>query len=192
MRMPRSRFSAPRYARGLERAVEVAPGPKLVLFLGGNIGNFTRDAAADFLSGTGAQLGDGDCLLMGVDLRKDRRTLEQAYDDPAGVTAAFNRNLLVRLALEEGTELEPRAFDHVARYDEGDGVVRLFLTANRATAIRIGERSFAFEPGERIHTEDSTKYDRGELEALASGAGLRLVEHWTDAGGRYSLNLLQP
>ncbi len=107
------------------------------------------------------------------------------------MTAAFNRNLLVRLAAGADVRVEPQSFDHVAEYGEADGVVRMYLCANRRTSIRIGEQSFRFEAGERIHTEDSTKYGRGELGALAAGAGLRLVEHWTDPAGLYSLNLLQ-
>lgn len=179
------------YMHGLALAVEVADGPKLVMLLGGNVGNFTRAGAVDFLGGIAEHLSEGDGLLVGVDLRKDRSTLENAYDDPAGVTAAFNRNILVRLAAEADTEVDPRSFDHVAEYDAADGVVRLCLQANRVTSIRFGDQTFRFEAGDRIHTEDSTKYDRGELEDLAAGAGLRLVEHWTDPDEMYSLNLLQ-
>ena len=179
------------YQPGLERAMEELHGPALVLFLGGNVGNFTRAAAADFLASVRAHLAPGDGVLLGADLRKDAAVLEEAYDDPAGVTAAFNLNLLERVRRELGAEVDPRGFRHVAEYDVTEGVVRMYLEARGAQVVRVEDQAFEFADGARLHTEDSVKYDRAELEALAVAAGLELDQHWTDAGDRYSLNLLR-
>ena len=178
------------YQPGLARAMTELHGPALVLFLGGNVGNFTREAAAALLASVRAHLAPGDGVLLGADLRKDVATLEEAYDDPAGVTAAFNRNLLERLRRELDAGLDPRGFRHVAEYAAVEGVVRMFLEARGAQTVRVEGRDFRFADGARLHTQDSVKYDRAELEVLASAAGFVLEEHWTDAAGLYSLNLL--
>jgi len=181
------------YGRGMEVLTRRVEGHKLVLFLGGNIGNFDRARAAGFLRGLLADLGPGDAFLMGVDLRKDRATLELAYDDPAGITARFNLNLLTRINRELGGQFDLARFQHEARYDEVEGVVHLHLVSLARQEVRIEAlgRSFLFEEGERIHTEDSTKYSRAEIEELATDCGLHVVEHFVDELGRYSLNLFE-
>ena len=180
------------YHTGLTHALAGERGPALILFLGGNIGNFDRAAAAAFLGEIRMRLGPRDGVLVGIDLRKERGRLEEAYDDPVGVTAAFNRNLLARIRRELGGDLDPRGFRHRALYDSQDGVMRLYLESRHDQRAQVGRREYSFAAGERIHTEDAVKYDRGEIEALARGAGLELVEHWLDPEGLYSLNLLGP
>ena len=178
------------YLAGLERGREEVGGPALLLLLGGNIGNFSREEAAVFLERVGAFMGPGDGLLLGADLRKEGWILERAYDDPSGVTAAFNRNILERIRRELGADLEPRLYRHEALYDAVAGVVRMYLTSQADQVIRIGRSSFAFGAGSRIHTEDAVKYDRDDLESLCERAGFTLAEHWLDREGLYSLNLL--
>ncbi|MEE8468940.1 MAG: L-histidine N(alpha)-methyltransferase, partial [Planctomycetota bacterium] len=184
---------AAEYGPGLEVALRRVLERKLVLFLGGNIGNFERPAAAAFLRDLAARLDPQDAFLIGVDLRKDRKTLELAYDDPAGVTARFNLNLLARINRELGGDFDLDRFRHEATYDERQGVVRMHLVsvARQTVRIRALRRSFLFEAGERIHTEDSTKYSLEEIGELAEASGMRLAEHWTDEFQRFSLNLFE-
>jgi L-histidine Nalpha-methyltransferase len=180
------------YGAGMARAAEVIAGPKLVVLLGGNVGNFTRAGATDFLAGLGGRLGPEDALLLGADLRKEAAVLELAYDDPTGVTAAFSLNLLGRANRELGGNFDQRAFRHVAHYEEREGVVGLFLESLEQQRVSVAGRRFDFAAGERIHIEDSTKYSLAELTALAEQAGFELAEHWLDGSRRYSLNLLRP
>ena len=185
---------AAEYGPGLDLVAERVRERKLVLFLGGNIGNFDRPSAASFLRNLSLRLGPEDAFLLGVDLRKDRRTLELAYDDSAGVTARFNLNLLARINRELGGTFDLDRFRHEASYDEVHGVVRMHLVSLARQEVRVEHlgRTFRFEEGERIHTEDSTKYSLAELGELAEASGMRLVEHWTDELQRFSLNLLAP
>jgi uncharacterized SAM-dependent methyltransferase len=135
-----------------------------------------------------------DHLLMGVDLRKDKEVLEAAYDDPAGVTARFNLNVLSRINAELGGDFDLDAFAHEALYDVEAGRVVMNLVSLRAQRVRIAalDLDLAFTEGERIHTEDSYKYSPGEIDELAARSGFERVEHWSDAGGRFSLELFSP
>jgi L-histidine N-alpha-methyltransferase len=178
------------YTPGLDRALEVVDGPALVLFLGGNVGNFTREVAARMLSDVRRGLRPGDALLVGIDLRKDGTVIEEAYDDPAGVTAAFSRNLLARMQRELGAEVDPRGFAHEALYDSHGGVVRTHLVSRVDQVLRVCGQEFRFLSGDRVHTEDAFKYDRQEIETLAAACGTTLQAHWRDGRERYSLNLL--
>jgi uncharacterized SAM-dependent methyltransferase len=129
-------------------------------------------------------------LLVGVDLRKDRATLERAYDDAAGVTAEFNRNLLARINRELGGDFDLARFAHRARWDESAGRVEMHLVARVAQTVRVAGRPFAFTEGETIHTENSYKYDVAHFAALAAGVGLRVREVWMDPERRFSVQLL--
>lgn len=182
------------YGPALEEAARRVAGPKLILWLGSNVGNFERAAAGRFLARVRGMLGEGDGVLVGADLRKERALLERAYDDPAGITARFDENLLVRVNRELGGEFDLDRFRHLAQYDEPSGVVRMFLVSEvrQEVAVAALGRSFTFQEGERIHTEDSTKYSREELQTLARAAGMDLEEHWTDALERFSTNLMVP
>lgn len=190
----RIRAFAAVYQEGVQRVAETVPGPRAVLWLGSNVGNFTRAEAARMLHGFRDCLADDDLFVLGVDLRKDRATLELAYADPRGVTAAFDRNLLVRANRELGAHFDPESFAHEARYDEVAGVVRSYLVSRRAQSVRVDalDRAFSFAEGERIHVEDATKYSFEELDQLAVAAGFEPVERWTDELGRFALVLWRP
>ncbi|HZB44215.1 MAG TPA: L-histidine N(alpha)-methyltransferase, partial [Pyrinomonadaceae bacterium] len=163
----------------------------LVLFLGSNVGNFDRAEARDFLRRVRAALRPGDRLLLGADLRKDPRVLEAAYDDPLGVTAAFNLNLLARINRELGADFSLRDFRHVALYDEREGRVEMHLESTREQTVRIGalDLDVDFRAGERVHTENSYKYSLDELSALAADTGFEREHTWLDPAGRFSSNL---
>jgi L-histidine N-alpha-methyltransferase len=172
----------------LRRAVR---GPKLVLFLGSTIGNLSRGEARRFLRRVRAALAPGDRLLVGIDLKKDRATLEAAYDDARGVTARFNRNLLTRLNRELGGRFDPKLFRHRARWSEARGCVDMHLVSARRQRVAIERLGLEvpFEEGEAIHTESSHKYAPREIDALARAAGLGVERRWLDGARRFSVNL---
>jgi dimethylhistidine N-methyltransferase len=178
-----ARLAGERDARGEERL--------LALFLGSNIGNFDRDGAEQFLSVLRGVLRAGDALLLGADLKKDRATLEAAYDDALGVTAAFNLNQLVRLNREFDADFNVRAFRHVAIYNEAEGRVEIYIESRFAQVVQLPklDMEITFAAGERIHTENSYKSDASELDALAARTGFNCAHRWTDAAGRFSSNL---
>lgn len=182
------------YEDGLERLDALAPPPRLVLWLGSNVGNLHREEAARFLATWAARLAASDRFLIGIDLRKDRAILESAYDDTAGVTARFNLNLLARINRELGADFDLAAFRHRARYDEAAGRVEMFLDSLRDQGVRIGRLDFEvdFARGEAIHTENSHKYSEAEIDALAASAGLRVVARWFDRARFFSETLLAP
>ncbi len=161
-----------------------------VYFPGSTIGNFTPPQAQRFLARMARVAGDAGVLLIGVDLRKDRATLESAYDDAAGVTAAFNRNLLVRINRELGGDFDLANFVHRARWDEAAGRVEMHLVARAPQTVRVAGRAFPFAAGETIHTENSYKYDVAHFAALSAGVGLVVREVWTDPEQRFSVQLL--
>ena len=164
----------------------------LALFLGSNIGNFEPGHARELFALLGETLAPGDGFLIGYDLKKDPETLERAYDDPTGVTAAFNKNLLARINRELGGDFDLRAFSFFARYDEIDGVVRSFLRSTRAQSVRIPALGIEvdFDAGETIHTESSYKFTREDMLALVSPFGFSEARTFTDTNGRYALSLL--
>jgi dimethylhistidine N-methyltransferase len=163
----------------------------LALFLGSNIGNFDRDGAEQFLQLLRGVLRAGDALLLGADLKKDQATLEAAYDDALGVTSSFNLNQLVRLNREFGADFKLRAFRHVAEYNEAAGRVEIYIESKFAQVVALPglDMEITFNAGERIHTENSYKYDTDELDALAERTGFNCLRRWTDAAGRFSSNL---
>jgi dimethylhistidine N-methyltransferase len=179
------------YEGALGRLREHGPAARLALFLGSNVGNLDDAQANAFLSGVRAALRPDDALLLGADLKKSAAVLEAAYDDPLGVTAAFNLNMLVRINRELGADFDVRRFAHRARYDERDGVVRMHLVSLEAQTVEIRALGMrvAFAEGETIHTEDSRKYDVDDLSRMARGAGFRRAETWFDAERRFSSSL---
>ena len=185
---------AAEYGRGIAMLRESFAGPKLVVWLGSNVGNLERREAAEFLRGLGLRGRAGDRLLLGVDLRKDRKVLEAAYDDARGVTARFNRNLLVRANAQLGADFVPERFRHVALYDEPPGRVEMHLESevDQLVSIRALDLVIPFRRGERIHTESSYKYSPAEIAELAAGAGMQVRSTWLDPQRRFSLNLLAP
>ncbi|HEV2802483.1 MAG TPA: L-histidine N(alpha)-methyltransferase [Pyrinomonadaceae bacterium] len=170
---------------------DARPESLLALFLGSNIGNFDRDSAEAFLRSLREVLREGDAVLLGADLKKDRATLEAAYDDALGITSAFNLNQLVRLNREFGADFDPRAFRHVALYNEREGRVELYIESRRAQVVRLPalDLEITLAEAERIHTENSYKYDPAELDALAARTGFACTRRWTDTEGRFSSNL---
>lgn len=182
------------FEEGLAQLDRLCSGPRLVLWLGSSVGNLSRPRAAEFLAGIRAGLGPGDRFLLGVDLRKDRATLERAYDDAAGVTARFNLNLLERVNRELGGRFDLGAFAHRAHYDEALGRVEMHLESLRAQRVPIERLGLVVElaAGERIHTENSYKYSLAEIDGLARAGGFVLDGQWLDRARRFSLNRLAP
>lgn len=166
-------------------------GRTLALFLGSNIGNFDREEARTFLRALRKVLAPGDALLLGADLKKEREVLEAAYDDALGVTAAFNLNLLTRINRELDADFNLRAFKHYVRYDEAAGRIEIYAESLRAQTVRIAKLGLEiqFSEGERIHTENSYKYDMADLSRLAAETGFTLSRTWHDQAKRFSSNL---
>ncbi len=167
-------------------------GPRLILWLGSNIGNFTRAEAATFLRRIRDTMTSADRMLVGVDLRKDRAVLEAAYDDAAGVTAAFNRNLLARINHELNGNFDLGGFQHRAIYNQDLGRIEMYLVSTRVQSVTLGRIGLTvrFAAGETIHTENSYKYTLAEINAVATAAGLQDQCFWQDEAGRFSLHLL--
>ncbi len=171
------------YHAGLHALPDAQGAHRLFLWLGSNIGNFDRDGAAEFLSLVRSHLRPQDRLLVGVDLRKGRATLEAAYDDAAGVTAKFNLNLLARVNAELGADFDVDGFRHRATYDERLGRIEMHLVSTRAQRVTVRALGITvdFADGEAMHTENSYKYSDAEIGALAAAAGLRVEHTFTDA-----------
>ncbi len=182
------------YEEGLARLAEAAPAPRLVLWLGSNVGNLTRSQAAEFLAGMRQRLGHEDVILMGVDLRKDADVLNLAYDDPEGVTRRFSKNILARINRELGGTFDLARFTHRARYLEDEGRVEIKLVSEGAQRVTIErlELEVAFLDGEAIHTEDSTKYSLAEIDELAEAAGLSVSGRFFDGARRFCDVLMRP
>lgn len=185
---------AAEYRAGLRALPGVGRPPRLYLWLGSNVGNYGREEAAEFLRELGAYVDLLDRVVVGFDRRKDPSVLVAAYDDAAGVTARFNRNLLARVAAEFRADVDPESFRHVARYDETAGRIEMFLESTRAQRVRIPALELEVElaAGERIHTEDSYKYSDAEIAALAQVADFRVEDLWTDPAERFRLAVFAP
>ena len=181
------------YEEGLRRAAahRSGRGTMFVLFLGSNIGNFDSPAAHDFLSEIRRALRPGDALLLGADLVKPRSELLLAYDDPLGVTAAFNKNLLARMNRELLADFDLAAFDHRAVWSPGHNRVEMRLVSRRAqeVSIRRAAMTVRFEPEEFIWTESSYKYTPEQVVAMGAAAGFRSLEQWIESDARFALTL---
>jgi dimethylhistidine N-methyltransferase len=177
----------------LLRGRRLAQGDRvLALFLGSNVGNFEPDDARTLLTLLAGTLRRGDGLLLGYDLKKDPSILELAYDDPTGVTAAFNKNLLARMNRELGADFALDAFRFRAAWDDAVGAVKSSLVAERAQRVAIPAAGIVLDlaRGDAIHTESSYKFSREDVVALAARCGYAERTTYTDAGGRYALSLL--
>jgi L-histidine N-alpha-methyltransferase len=179
-----------------ERHLDQLPagGTRLLAFLGGTIGNLEPSARARFLREVARDLGSGDAFLLGTDLVKDPRRLVDAYDDAAGVTAAFNRNVLTVLNRELAADFVPERFAHVAVWDATNEWIEMRLRALNAQQVFLGalDRTVAFAPAEEMQTEISAKFRREGVESELAAAGLDLVEWWTDPAGDFALSLSVP
>ncbi|MDT0449388.1 L-histidine N(alpha)-methyltransferase [Streptomyces hesseae] len=171
-----------------------APGPRLVAFLGGTIGNLLPPERAVFLAGIRAELAEGDALLLGTDLVKDENVLVPAYDDARGVTAAFNKNVLAVINRELEADFDPDDFDHVALWDARREWIEMRLRARGPVVAKIQALDLAvtFEPGEELRTEVSAKFRQEGVRRELAAAGLDLTHWWTDRAGRFALSLAVP
>jgi dimethylhistidine N-methyltransferase len=185
---------AAEYRAGLAFLARHRGPPRLISWLGSNVGNYDRREAATFLRRVRAMMTPRDRFLVGIDLRKSAATLEAAYADSAGVTAAFNLNLLTRINRELGGDLDPTRFAHRALWRPRAGRVEMHLVSDSAHEVHLSNlgQTLAFTAGETIHTESSYKYDAAEIETLAHIADMTLAARWLDDDGRFSLNLLAP
>jgi L-histidine N-alpha-methyltransferase len=170
------------YRTALARLSKRSRRPKLFAFLGSSLGNYDTPAAADLLGRIARAMGPSDRLLLGTDLAKDRRILEAAYDDAQGVTAQFNRNLLVRINRELGADFRPDQFAHRAEYHPDRGRVEMHLISRIDQEVQIpgADLTVRFAAGETIHTENSHKYTRNDLRTLAERSGFVEEAAWTD------------
>ena len=181
------------YEAGLAQAMQqvASPGRTLTLLLGSNIGNFDPPGADEFLRRIRGTLKPGDCLLIGTDLVKPERELLLAYADPLGVTAAFNRNLLVRANRDLGADFDVAGFSHRAVWNADDARVEMHLVSQRAQCVSVPAAGLRinFEPGEAIWTESSYKYRTQDVAAMLGRAGFSTIEQWT--AGSFALTLAE-
>jgi len=185
---------AAEYFQGLRWLNEHSKERKLVLFLGSNIGNFGPEKAQDFLCELRETLGPDDRLLLGVDLRKDPDKIRQAYSDAAGVTAAFNLNLLHRINQELEADFNLEQFQHFAEYNPLTGAMRSFLVSTHEQQVQVKAlpESFQFEAWEAIHTENSYKYTLRQLKEMAQACRFEVQDIFTDASHGFADVLLKP
>lgn len=176
------------------RSLVPRDGPSLVAFLGGTIGNFEPEERRRFFVDLDCEMAHADMLLLGTDLVKDRARLLAAYDDARGVTAAFNRNVLVVLNRELGADFDPAAFDHVARFDEAHQWIEMRLRARTRQEVRLARLDLAisFEAGEELRTEVSAKFTREGIAAELADCGLIVADAFDQPGGEFLLTLSRP
>lgn len=183
-------------AADYERHLHLLPGGerRLVAFLGGTIGNMRPAERTGFLGGVRATMSGDGFLLLGADLVKDPGRLVAAYDDAAGVTAEFNRNVLRVINAELDADFDPGAFEHVAVWNDAEEWIEMRLRSTRDQAVRVRalDLEVRFADGEEMRTEISAKFRRERLEAELGAAGLEVAEFWTDAEGDFSLTLARP
>jgi len=179
---------------GLSAAPSAGSGARMVAFLGGTIGNLLPAQRARFLESLRAQLGSGDTLLLGTDLVKDAATLIAAYDDAAGVTAAFNKNVLTVLNAELDAEFDLDAFEHVAVWDSREEWIEMRLRSRSDQTVKLAALGLAvaFDAGEEMRTEVSAKFRREGVQAELAAAGFEMRAWWTDAAHRFALSLSAP
>ncbi|MBM7169898.1 L-histidine N(alpha)-methyltransferase [Streptomyces sp. G44] len=180
------------FTRGL--ALPGTPGPRLVAFLGGTLGNLLPAERAAFLSSVRGLLSPGDTLLLGTDLVKDESVLVSAYDDAAGVTASFNKNVLSVMNRELEADFDPDAFDHVAVWDRDHEWIEMRLRSTAAQTVKIPALGLAvdFAAGEEMRTEVSAKFRKEKVRAELAAAELDMTHWWTDERGRFALSLSAP
>ena len=169
---------------------ELGPGQRNVFFPGSSIGNFDPDSALQLLQRVRGLVGRGGGLLIGVDLKKEVSTLENAYNDAQGVTAEFNLNVLAHINRRLGADFDLDKFAHKAHYNVNKGRIEMHLKCRLPHRVRINDRSYRFAAGETIHTENSYKYSVGQFQQLAAQAGFTPVRVWTDRDKLFSIHYL--
>src|SRR5262249_15101758 len=174
-------------------AARTRRGRTLMLFLGSNIGNFDPPGADEFLSTVRAAVRPGDAFLIGADLVKPEHDLLLAYDDPLGVTAAYNRNLIVRINRELGGDFAIDRFTHRAAWNAAESRVEMHLVSTDRQSVRVASASIdvTFETGETIWTESSYKYEPDVIDRMLERAGFRRVNQWVDDEARFALTLVE-
>jgi len=175
-------FALPREARRGSRTV--------IYFPGSTLGNLRPPEARGFLARLAALAGPSGGMLIGVDLKKDVKTVEAAYNDAEGVTAAFNLNLLLRINRELGADFDLSRFSHRALYNADHGRIEMHLVSTARQSAHIGHRTFSFEEGESIVTEYSYKYSLDDFRALANASGWNVRRVWTDERGWFGVKFL--
>jgi dimethylhistidine N-methyltransferase len=170
---------------------DLGPGRRVGFFPGSTIGNLSRQEAQTFLGRAREQLGQGALFILGVDLVKDPQTLVAAYDDAAGVTAAFNRNLLVRANALLGADFDLSAFAHRALWNADESRIEMHLVSNVDQVVTVAGRRFDFPAGETIHTESSRKFTSASLGAMTALAGWRIVDLFESDEPKVALALLE-
>jgi dimethylhistidine N-methyltransferase len=176
------------FTAAISLPTDIGTLPKLGFFPGSTIGNFSHDAAVALLGRFRTVLGSHSRLIVGADLRKSSDILVRAYDDAAGVTAAFNLNLLTRINNELHGTFDLTQFRHLATYDEATGRIDMYLVSAIQQSVRVCGQTFEFKSGERIHTEVSQKYHVAEFQTLAQRAGWHVATHWTDSKNYFSVH----
>jgi dimethylhistidine N-methyltransferase len=179
------------FTRSFELPAEIAAAPKLGFFPGSTIGNFVARSAVDFLRAMKETLGEGSRLVIGMDRIKPVDVLLRAYDDGAGVTAAFDLNLLHRINAELGGDVPVDAFRHRAIWNDEMSRIEMHLEALRDVAFTVAGESFAMKAGETIHTENSHKYGHRDSRLLLRAAGWGVVAEWTDEESWFSILLAE-
>ena len=179
------------YTHDLELDSTLPSERRLVLYIGSSIGNFEPGESLLLLERIRAAVDPGDCMLLGVDLVKDEAVLHAAYDDAAGVTAAFNRNVLARLNRELDADFHPEKFAHRAVWNATESRMEMHLVSETKQTVWLAgiDLRITFEPGESIHTENSYKYRSGDAEALLTKAGFAPEATWTDERGWFAVCL---
>ncbi|MEL6568467.1 MAG: L-histidine N(alpha)-methyltransferase [Pseudomonadota bacterium] len=175
--------------------LSAAPGDadaRVGFFPGSTIGNLEDDQITSFFRAARASLGASARFILGADLKKDPAILVPAYDDAQGVTAEFNKNLLVRMNRELGADFDLGAFDHEARWNDSASQIEMHLVANRSAVVSMCGASFNFETGETIHTEISRKFDLHSLDQLLRAGGWTRQQTWTDPNSYFAVMLLGP
>jgi dimethylhistidine N-methyltransferase len=162
---------------------------QVLFFPGSTIGNFSPSKSRLFLDTLASLTDENAGMLVGVDLKKDKDVLEAAYNDKEGITAKFNKNILVRLNRELGTDFRPDCFTHHAWYNEKEGRIEMHLIAQKEQRVKVGDEEFQIEKGESIHTENSYKYSLGGFEEMVSD-WFTVNKVWTDEQNYFSLQFL--
>ena len=179
------------YGRVVPLPEDLPKGPRVGFFPGGTLGNFSRDGAAYFLRRVAATLGPGGFLVTGVDLKKDPTVIHAAYNDAAGITAAFNLNLLRRLNRDLDADFDLGRWRHYAPYVPDAGRVEMHLVAAEDQAVTVAGERFEFARGDAIHTENSHKYGPREIARLAVAGGFEVAQSWTDDRRLFGVQLLR-
>ena len=170
---------------------EIPKGRRIVFYPGSTLGNFDPVAQQDFIRQLAQVVGTQGGILLGVDLHKDSATLQRAYDDAAGVTAAFNRNMLAVVNARTGANFEPKEWHHQARYNSEMRRIEMELVAQSTQWVTIGGQTLKFSEGGIIRTEHSHKFTMASIQNLAAAAGMTVTHHWLDSHARFCLALLQ-